>query len=162
MKFKYFFLCLIILILAGSIGAIAAADDYESIGDYTFDIPENFTIVNSTEHVVSLEQDENQAIVLACLDEAKSPEQFKADLEAKGFEISDEEKNFTAGIFKVRQNDISQNDTKGFLYICDDSTEDDGDDELFITFTFKSDNDDIVADNNTVNELLKSIKEVDD
>ena len=160
MKFKYLFLSLMILVLACSVAAIAA--DEALLDDYKFTIPENFTIVNSTEHVISLEQDENQAIVLACLDEAKSPEQFKADLEAKGFEISDEENNFTAGIFEVRQSDISQNDIKGFIYICDDSTDDDGDDELFITFTFKSDKDDIVADNNTVTDLLKSIKEVDD
>ena len=40
MRFKYLFVGLMLLILATSITAIAAADDYESLGDYTFDIPE--------------------------------------------------------------------------------------------------------------------------
>ena len=42
MRFKYLFLGLMLLILAGSMTAIAAADDYESLGDYTFDIPDGY------------------------------------------------------------------------------------------------------------------------
>ena len=48
MKFKYLFLCSILLILAGSMTAIAAADDYESIGDYTFDIPDGYDVTDKT------------------------------------------------------------------------------------------------------------------
>ena len=36
MRFKNIFLSVMILILVGSMTAIAAADDYESLGDYTF------------------------------------------------------------------------------------------------------------------------------
>ena len=44
MRFKNIFLSVMILILVGSMTAIAAADDYESLGDYTFDIPDGYQV----------------------------------------------------------------------------------------------------------------------
>lgn len=60
MRFKYLFLGLMLLILAGSMTAIAAADDYESLGDYTFDIPDGYQVVDKDDVSVGMELDENQ------------------------------------------------------------------------------------------------------
>ena len=49
MRFKYLFLGLMLLILAGSMTAIAAADDYASLGDYTFDIPDGYQVADKTD-----------------------------------------------------------------------------------------------------------------
>lgn len=49
MRFKYLFLGLMLLILAGSMTAIVAADDYESLGDYTFDIPDGYQVIDKTD-----------------------------------------------------------------------------------------------------------------
>ncbi len=160
MKLKYLFLSLVILILTCSIAAIAANEAV--IDDYKFTVPDNYTIVNSTEHFVSLELDKDHTIKMSCLDEAKSPEQFKADLESDGYKIDGDESNFTAGIFDVRQNEISKDKIKGYLYICEDTTDEDGDDEVFVTFTCKGDHEDFKADNQTVADLLDSIQKVDD
>ena len=56
MRFKYLFLGLMLLILAGSMTAIAAADDYESLGDYTFDIPDGYQVkmLSNQEALMSL------------------------------------------------------------------------------------------------------------
>ena len=50
MRFKYLFLGFMLLILAGSMTAIAAADDYESVGDYTFDIPDGYQVGRKEEN----------------------------------------------------------------------------------------------------------------
>ena len=160
MRIKYLFLAFMLLVLAGSITAIAANESV--VDNYKFTVPDNFTIANSTEHVVTLLNGKDHKLVLSNLDDAKSPDQFKANLKSNGYKISDNESNFTAGIFDVRQNEISKDKFKGYVYICDDNTDDDGDDELFITFTCTSDNEDFAADNTTVVNLLKSIKEVED
>ena len=54
MRFKYLFLGLMLLILAGSMTAIAAADDYESLGDYTFDIPDGYQVTDKTDEMVTI------------------------------------------------------------------------------------------------------------
>ena len=153
------FLSLAILILAGSIVAVAASES--AIDDYSFTVPDNYTIENSTEHIVTLKNDDHE-IVMSCLDDAISPDKFKARVKDDGFKIDEEENNFSAGIFNVKQYDISKDKEAGFLYICDEKDDDDGDDELFITFTYPADDKDHKADNNTVIDILKSIKEVDD
>ena len=61
MRFKYLFLGFMLLILAGSMTAIAAADDYESLGDYTFDIPDGYQVTDKTDEMVTMQVDEDTA-----------------------------------------------------------------------------------------------------
>lgn len=119
MKFKYFFLCLIILILAGSIGAIAAADDYESIGDYTFDIPDGYNLTDKTNASVAMEADGNRTIMVYKLEAKKDFNLFKASLEQLRCSFSDEIE-FQSGNFKVSECNYTSNDLQGSLYLCDD------------------------------------------
>lgn len=64
MRFKYLFLGLMLLILAGSMIAIAAADDYEPLGDYTFDIPDGYQVVDKDDVSVGMELDENHTVLV--------------------------------------------------------------------------------------------------
>ena len=133
MKYKYLFLSFMLLILVGSITAIAANE--ASIGDYTFTLPDGYTIANQTEDLISMTQDDDHAIVISDPEVVKSSEEFKADLEADGYEFGDEA-NYTSGNFDIEQYNYNQDSYKGFLYICHDNTDDDEVLPRFITFFF--------------------------
>ena len=64
MRFKNIFLSVMILILVGSMTAIAAADDYESLGDYTFDIPDGYQVTDKTDEMVTMQVDEDHPIIV--------------------------------------------------------------------------------------------------
>ena len=64
MRFKYLFLSLMLLILARSITAIAAADDYESLGDYTFDIPDGYQVADKTDEMLTMQADDNHSVLV--------------------------------------------------------------------------------------------------
>ena len=139
MKYKYLFLSFMLLILVGSITAIAANE--ASIGDYTFTLPDGYTIANQTEDLISMTQDDDHAIVISDPEVVKSSEEFKADLEA--------------------QYNYNQDSYKGFLYICHDNTDDD---EVFlITLVMPEDEDTPSEDDNPVSTILSSFTpEADD
>ena len=158
MKFKYLFLSFLVLILAGSIAAIAANE--ASIGDYTFTLPDGYTIANQTEDLISMTQDDDHSIVISDPEVVKSSEEFKADLEADGYEFGDEA-NYTSGNFDIEQYNYNQDSYKGFLYICHDNTDDD---EVFlITLVMPEDEDTPSEDDNPVSTILSSFTpEADD
>lgn len=158
MKYKYLFLSFMLLILVGSITAIAANE--ASIGDYTFTLPDGYTIANQTEDSISMTQDDDHAIVISDPEVVKSSEEFKADLEADGYEFGDEA-NYTSGNFDIEQYNYNQDSYKGFLYICHDNTDDD---EVFlITLVMPEDEDTPSEDDNPVSTILSSFTpEADD
>ena len=158
MKFKYLFLSFLVLILVGSIAAIAANE--ASIGDYTFTLPDGYTIANQTEDLISMTQDDDHSIVISDPEVVKSSEEFKADLEADGYEFGDEA-NYTSGNFDIEQYNYNQDSYKGFLYICHDNTDDD---EVFlITLVMPEDEDTPSEDDNPVSTILSSFTpEADD
>ena len=158
MKYKYLFLSFMLLILVGSITAIAANE--ASIGDYTFTLPDGYTIANQTEDLISMTQDDDHAIVISDPEVVKSSEEFKADLEADGYEFGDEA-NYTSGNFDIEQYNYNQDSYKGFLYICHDNTDDD---EVFlITLVMPEDEDTPSEDDNPVRTILSSFTpEADD
>ena len=119
MRFKYLFLSLMLLILACSITAIAAADDYESLGDYTFDIPDGYSVVNKTDEMVMMQSDEDHAVVVYKLDAVSDFDLVKSLLEDAGCEFSDEE-TFQAGSFDVSQYSYNYTEIQGTLYVCND------------------------------------------
>ena len=119
MRFKYLFLSLMLLILACSITAIAAADDYESLGDYTFDIPDGYSVVNKSDEMVMMQSDEDHAVVVYKLDAVSDFGLVKSLLEDAGCEFSDEE-TFQAGSFDVSQYSYNYTEIQGTLYVCND------------------------------------------
>ena len=119
MKFKYLFLCSILLILAGSMTAIAAVDDYESLGDYTFDIPDGYNVTDKTDATVAMEADGNRTIMVYKLEAKKDFNLFKASLEQMRCNFS-EEIEFQSGSFNVSEYNYTSKDLQGSLYLCDD------------------------------------------
>ena len=103
MRFKYLFLGFMLLILAGSMTAIAAADDYESLGDYTFDIPDGYQVTDKTDEMVTMQVDEDHPIIVYKLDS-----------------VADVDSAFQAGSFDVTPYSYTYLENQGFFYICND------------------------------------------
>ena len=153
MKFKYLLLSFMLLILVGSIAAIAADDDYGSLGDYTFDIPDGYQIINKTDKILSMQEDPDHAIIIALPDEVKSSDEFKADLEKQGYEFGDED-NYTSGNFEINQYNYNKDTYQGFLYICDDGN----DSPILITYVMPADEDAPDPDDNPVTQIVNSLE----
>ena len=153
MKFKYLLLSFMLLILVGSIAAIAADEDYGSLGDYTFDIPDGYQIINKTDKILSMQEDPDHAIIIALPDEVKSSDEFKADLEKQGYEFGDED-NYTSGNFEINQYNYNKDTYQGFLYICDDGN----DSPILITYVMPADEDAPDPDDNPVTQIVNSLE----
>ena len=153
MKFKYLLLSFMLLILVGSIAAIAADEDYGSLGDYTFDIPDGYQIINKTDKILSMQEDPDHAIIIALPDEVKSSDEFKADLEKQGYEFGDED-NYTSGNFEINQYNYNKDTYQGFLYICDDGN----DSPILITYVMPADEDAPNPDDNPVTQIVNSLE----
>ena len=153
MKFKYLLLSFMLLILVGSIAAIAADEDYGSLGDYTFDIPDGYQIINKTDKLLSMQEDPDHAIIIALPDEVKSSDEFKADLEKQGYEFGDED-NYTSGNFEINQYNYNKDTYQGFLYICDDGN----DSPILITYVMPADEDAPNPDDNPVTQIVNSLE----
>ena len=119
MKFKYLLLSLMLLIMVGSIAAAAAADDYESLGDYTFDIPDGYQVVDKDNEAVTMEADENHSVVVYKLDALSDADTFISLLEATGCEFGEED-TFQSGSFDVSGYSFTYLDIQGNLYVCND------------------------------------------
>ena len=119
MRFKNIFLSVMILILVGSMTAIAAADDYESLGDYTFDIPDGYQVTDKTDEMVTMQVDEDHPIIVYKLDSVADIDTFMSLLESTGCELVSEDA-FQAGSFNVTPYGYTYSDAQGFFYICDD------------------------------------------
>ena len=153
MKFKYLILIFMLLILVGSIAAIAAEEDYGSVGDYTFDILDGYEIVNKTDNLLSMQEDTDHAIVMSLPDEVKSSDEFKADLEKQGYEFGDED-TYTSGNFEISQYNYNKDTYQGFLYICDDGN----DSPILITYVIPADEDAPDPDDNPVTQIVNSLE----
>ena len=121
MRFKYLFVGLMLLILATSITAIAAADDYESLGDYTFDIPDGFKILDKTNETLTMQAEENHTVVVYKLDEISDFEGIKSIVEELGAKFGDDQ-TFQSGNFNVTQSNFTSDDIQGWAYVCDDGS----------------------------------------
>ena len=153
MKYKYLFLSFLLLIMIGSITAIAADDDYGSLGDYTFDLPDGYEIVNKTDNMLSMQQDTDHAIVMSLPDEVKQADEFKADLEKQGYEFGDEDK-YTVDNFEISQYNYNYEQYQGFLYICDDGNNS----PILITLVIPADEDAPDSQDNPVTTIINSLE----
>ena len=117
--------------IASSIATIAA--DEAIIEDFKYTVPDNFTIVNSTEHFVSFAMDDNYSIDLSVPDDVMTADQFKANLEREEYKFDNESMvNFTSGNFNINTINLTQGNSKGVLYICDNVVDVDEDDHLLL------------------------------
>ena len=119
MRFKYMFLGILIMIMVTSVGAIAAADDYESVGDYTFDIPDGYQVVDKDDVSVGMELDENHTVLVYQLDAVSDINFFKSMLESAGCEFGDAQE-LKVGNFEATQSTYKFDETQGYFYICSD------------------------------------------
>ena len=121
MRFKYLFVGLMLLILATSITAIAADDDYESLGDYTFDIPDGYKLVDKTNEMITFQADENHSVIVYKLDNANDFDSLKSLAEELGAKFGDNQ-TFQSGNFNVTQTNFTSDDIQGWAYVCDDGS----------------------------------------
>lgn len=119
MRFKYIILTLMLLIMVTSVTAVAAADDYESLGDYTFDIPDGYHVEDKSDNMLKMSADDNHSIIVYKLDASEDVDFLKSLAAGQGCEFGEEE-NFTSGNFNVRQCTYNYTDIQGMLYLCDD------------------------------------------
>ena len=151
MRFKYLFLSLMLLILACSITAIAAADDYESLGDYTFDIPDGFNVTEKSDEMVVMQTDENHSVTVSKLDGKRDFNLFKAFLQNLGCEFQEGVAN-QSGNFNVTEYNITSENVEGNMYLCDDGK------NLLLVSTEFPPGEKITIENNPAKQVVDSLE----
>ena len=121
MKFKYLLLSFMLLILVGSIAAIAADEDYGSLGDYTFDIPDGYQIRNCSDDYVLLESDQYHTISISVMENMDS-DVLKYMLERSMYDFV-YSSNYTKGDYDIEENHYNQEYQRGIVYLCDNGDE---------------------------------------
>ena len=116
MRFKYLLLGLMLFIM---VAGVAAADDYESLGDYTFDIPDGYQVVDKDNEMVTMQTDEDHSVIVYKLDSVSDVDTFMSLLETTGCKFTDEE-TFQSGSFDVTGYSFTYLDIQGNIYICND------------------------------------------
>ena len=153
MRFKYLFVGLMLLILATSITAIAAADDYESLGDYTFDIPDGYKLVDKTNEMITFQADENHSMIVYKLDNANDFDSLKSLAEELGAKFGDNQ-TFQSGNFNVTQSNFTFKDIKGLAYVCDDGSGG----NIFVAYGLPTSEDDPSPEDNPAKVVLDSLE----
>ena len=153
MRFKYLFVGLMLLILATSITAIAAADDYESLGDYTFDIPDGYKLVDKTNEMITFQADENHSVIVYKLDNANDFDSLKSLAEELGAKFGDNQ-TFQSGNFNVTQSNFTFKDIKGLAYVCDDGSGG----NIFVAYGLPTSDDDPSPEDNPAKVVLDSLE----
>lgn len=106
MKFKLF---LLFLILFSSILAVSA-----------FEIPENYTVVNSSDNFSLLQSDEYHTISISHVNVDKDLLKYLLEDSMYDFTYVD---NYTKGDWNIEENWYNQEYQRGILYICDNGEE---------------------------------------
>ena len=106
MKFKLF---LLFLILFSSILAVSA-----------FEIPENYTVVNSSDNFSLLQSDEYHTISISHVNVDKDLLKYLLEDSMYDFTYVD---NYTKGNWNIEENWYNQEYQRGILYICDNGEE---------------------------------------
>ena len=153
MRFKYLFVGLMLLILATSITAIAAADDYESLGDYTFDIPDGYKLVDKTNEMITFQADENHSVIVYKLDNANDFDSLKSLAEELGAKFGDNQ-TFQSGNFNVTQSNFTFKDIKGLAYVCDDGSGG----NIFVAYGLPTSEDNPSPEDNPAKIVLDSLE----
>ena len=109
------------MILVGSIAAIAADEDYGSLGDYTFDIPDGYQIRNCSDDYVLLESDQYHTISISVMENMDS-DVLKYMLERSMYDFV-YSSNYTKGDYDIEENHYNQEYQRGIVYLCDNGDE---------------------------------------
>ena len=142
-----------LFILATSITAIAAADDYESLGDYTFDIPDGYKLVDKTNEMITFQADENHSVIVYKLDNANDFDSLKSLAEELGAKFGDNQ-TFQSGNFNVTQSNFTFKDIKGLAYVCDDGSGG----NIFVAYGLPTSEDDPSPEDNPAKVVLDSLE----
>ena len=141
MKNKSIILAIAVLIMACSITAIAA--ESASVGDYTFEIPDDYKSTDITDTQATLEKDNTHAIVVIFADSVSSSEDAKSNLESKGYTY-------------IGQNSYDANGYSVTVYSYDFEMKDGK--YCVITYTIPSSEQPGENDDNPVTDIIKSLK----
>ena len=155
MKFKFLFLGLMVFIMLSGISSVSAEN--ATVGDYSFTIPDEFSIVNQTEDMVYLEDSLSfYSISLTIADESLDDKEIMKRLLSQGYEL-EKEGNYTKGIFNVTEYTYNFKDAYyGFLYLCEN-----GDDRIVITHgTSGEDEYFMSAPDSDVKDIIESLEKV--
>lgn len=150
MKFNKIFLAAAIMLVVLGMGIVVAED--VSIGDHGFTVPDGFKVLNSTDNMVVVTQDDQHAIAVMFPDTVKNTDDAKHFLELQGYKFIGEE-NYTADGKEVLQQNYESNGYNVLAYIIPA-----GDDQCVVTYTLPSDETAPEGADNPVTTILDSIK----
>ena len=131
MKFNKVFLATALMLALLAMGVVVAEE--VSLGDHAFEIPEGFEILNSTDEMVIMTQDDDHVIVVMIPEEVKNSDDAKAYLENQGYKFIAEE-TYTADGKEVAQQNYEKDGYKVMSYIIPA-----GADQCVITYTIPTD-----------------------
>ena len=151
MKSKSIILALAVLIMACSITAIAA--ESASVGDYTFEIPDDYKSTDITDTQATLEKDDTHAIVVIFADSVSSSEDAKSNLESKGYPYIGQNR-YDANGYSVNQQNFEKDGLTVYSY---DFEMKDGK-YCVITYTIPSSEQPGENEDNPVTDIIKSLK----
>ena len=151
MKRKITIFTLAMLILACSITAIAAEE--VSIGDFSFEIPDDYKINQSTDEQVALEADDKHAIVILISDKLADSDDTVKSLEGEGYKFLGEE-TYDAEGYEIHQQNFEKDGLTTYSYNFElgDGT------YCIITLTMPSSEAALENEDNPVTEILESFK----
>ena len=152
MDFKKIFLALLVLVMVSSMG-MAFAEDV-SVGGYTFTVPDGYTIANSTDDLVAMQLDENNAISFAT-GVSDDIEAAKQNFLSQGKELIEEETlDFDGTEVNLQAFSTPGTDIKAYNYIV---ISDNGN----FVITVATDNQDfdssLESDDNPAKAILESL-----
>ena len=151
MRIKSIFVILVMLILACSITAIAAED--ANVGDYTFEIPDGYSINETDGNQCVLTKDDQHAIVVMIADSVSNSDDVIKNLESKGYELLSED-NYNADGYDVHQQNYEMDDLTVYSY---DFKMNDGK-YCIITYTIPSSEQAGEHEDNPITGILDSIE----
>ncbi len=149
MKFSKIFLVAAIVLVVLGMGIVVAEDI--SIGDHEFTIPDGFQLVNSTDKMVLLSQDDDHAIGVMIPEEVKNSEDAKTYLENQGYTFIGEE-TYNADGKEVQQQNYETDGYTVMAYVIPA-----GADQCVVTYTIPSDETAPEGADNPVTTILNSI-----
>lgn len=149
MKFNKIFLAAAIMLVVLGMGIVVAED--VSIGDHEFTLPDGFKVLNSTDNMVVLTQDDDHAIAVMVPDSVKNSEDAKNYLEQQGYKFIAEE-TYSADGKEVQQQNYETDGYTVMAYVIPA-----GADQCVITYTIPSDETAPEGADNPVTTILNSI-----
>lgn len=149
MKVNKIFLATALMLALLAMGIVVAEE--VSLGDHSFEIPKGFEVLNSTDEMIVLTQDDDHVIVVMIPDAVKNSDDAKTYLEKQGYKFIAEE-TYTADGKEVAQQNYEKDGYKVMSYILPA-----GSDQCVVTYTIPTDEEPPEGADNPVTTILNSI-----